>query len=116
MMDGLLDLNNDGRFFPELFQLVKLALAGRENVHDDARVIHQHPAGLGCSFAAARLGVAGLQRVLFDPVGNGLELPFAGSRAHDEVVDVRRELAQIEQGNIFAQFVFNRVDDMVSQF
>jgi hypothetical protein len=68
---GLLNLNDDRRFFPDLFQLIELALAGRENMHHGSGVIEQHPAGFGRPFAAACLEITGLERVFFDTVGNG---------------------------------------------
>jgi hypothetical protein len=85
-------------------------------MHHDAGVVHQHPAGLSRAFAAARLGVTGDKHVLFDSVGDGLQLPFTGAGAHDEIIHVRRQLAQIEQDNVFAQLVLNGLDDVVSEF
>jgi hypothetical protein len=89
----LLNLDDDRCFFPELFQLIELALAGSEDVHHDARIVHQHPAGFGGAFAAARFDVDGLECMFFDTVGDGLELPFAGGRADDKVVYIWRKLA-----------------------
>jgi hypothetical protein len=111
-----LNLNDDWRFFPELFQLIEFALAGREDVHHGSDVIQQHPAGFGCTVAAARLDIASHERVFFDTVGDGLQLPFAGAGAYDEVVYVGRQLAQIEQDNLFALFVLNGVDNLVCEF
>ena len=115
-LDGLLNLDDNRRFFPELFQLIKFALADREDVHHGADVVHQNPAGLRCSFTAARLGVTGLESVFFDAVGNGLQLSFAGAGAYDEIVHMRRQLAQIEQDNVFALLILDGVDNVVSKF
>jgi hypothetical protein len=54
-----------------LFQLIKLALAGREDVHYGADV-HQNPARFGGPFTAARFGIIGIERMFFDAIGNGL--------------------------------------------
>jgi hypothetical protein len=40
-------------------------------MHHGSGVVKQHPAGFSCPFAAARLEIAGLERVLFDTVGDG---------------------------------------------
>ena len=112
----LLNLNDNRRFFPKLFQLIKLALAGREDVHDCADIVHQNPPGLSRSFTAARFGVAGLERMFFDAVGNSLQLPFAGASAHDEIIHVWRQLAQIKEYDVFALLILNRVDDVVGKF
>ena len=84
-----MNLDDDWCFFPKLFQLVKLTLAGREDVHDSADVIHQNPAGFSNPFPTARFGITGLEGVFFNAVGNRFQLPLAGSGADDEVVDMR---------------------------
>jgi hypothetical protein len=52
--------------------LIKLALAGREDVHYGADIVHQNPARFGCPFTAARFGIIGIERMFFDAIGNGL--------------------------------------------
>jgi hypothetical protein len=88
-----LNLDDKRRFFPQLLQLIELALTGREDVHYCVNIVDENPAGFGCTFTAARFGVAGLERVFFDAVGNGFQLPFTGAGADDEVINVRRQFA-----------------------
>jgi len=54
--------------------------------------------------------------MFFDAVGNRFQLPFAGAGAHDEIIHIGRQFAQIQQYDVFTLLVFNRVDDVVRKF
>ncbi len=84
-----MNLNYNGCFFPQLLELIKLALAERKNMYHCTVVVHQNPARFGGPFAAARLGIAGLKRIFFDTVGNRFQLSFTGAGTDDEIVNVR---------------------------
>ena len=91
-------------------------MAGGKNVHDNIDVVHENPARLGLTLDAARsIVVSGLQS-LGNAVDDGLELPVTGTGANDEVINVRREVLNIQQDDVCALLFFDGVYDGMSKF
>jgi hypothetical protein len=100
---------------PQLFQLVIIALVGREEVHDHVAVVHYQPAVAGFAFQPAFLFML-CTHVIYDRFCQGVQHAVAGAVADDEVVGEGGNVFQIEQQNVFALFFFQGVDDGAGKF
>lgn len=87
---------------PEVFEVVKFAALGRENVQDDVAVVLQNPSFGIATFDADPWTTASFLHQLLDLLGDGTHLASAGrSRDHKEIHD-GRDLSHIEDEGVFA--------------
>lgn len=83
-------------FTPQLFQLVIIALVGREEVDDHVAVVHYQPAIAGFTFHPAFLLMV-CPHFIYHCFCEGIQHAVAGAVAEHEVVSKGCYVFQIEQ-------------------
>lgn len=101
--------------FPQVFDLVEIALVGREEMHDHVPEIHHHPAVAGKSLLFALLLIF-LADVVHGGAGERVQHAVAGAGADDEIVGERNDVFQVQQDDVFPFFIFKGVYDFTSEF
>ena len=81
-----------------------MTLLGVLHVHDDVDVVQEHPATLALAFAADRVDVDLVERLL-DAVDDRLDLTVVGRRAQQEDIGDHEGLGHVEQHDVLGQLV-----------
>ena len=84
---------------PETLEVVILAGAFAENVHDEKSVIKQHPLGAGFAFAMRDAMPVAMQP-LFDGLANRLNLRLAGAGAKQKIIRECAGTGKVQDGNV----------------
>lgn len=83
-------------------------------MHDHVAVIHQHPAVARQAFFPAFLAMF-LAHIFQYRIGQRVQHAVAGAGAQHEIIGERNNIFEIEQDDIFAFFIFERVDEFTSK-
>ncbi len=110
----LLHSHDNRRALPQFFQAIVIAHRPAEQVRDHAVVIEENPARVRRAFGAERRNVM-LFETLAQIIGDCFHLPFIIARRNNQIIGDDCQRSRIEQDNVFALFVGNRIDDIVSQ-
>src|SRR5271156_6685559 len=88
---------------PEALEVVILAGAFAENVHDEKSIIEQDPFGAGFAFAMRGPAPVAMQ-ALRDGFADGLNLRLAGPGAEQEIIGERAGAGKVQDGNVQSLF------------
>jgi len=106
-------------FGPQLFQIVKAADLGPENVDDHIARIDQHPVSLGQAFDA-EIAVAVFLQLLHQLVGNGADMAAGSAGCHDHAIGNGRFAGEIDGDDVLGLGIFqvgaNGVEERVFRF
>ena len=94
---------------PEAFEIVVVALALGEGMHEESAVVEQNPFGAFAAFAMNRADSVFAQLFL-DGVDNGRDLRSAKTGAEQEGFGEGPESGEIQNGDGFGFFVLRGVD------
>src|ERR1700730_11408607 len=95
----LLDAQDRLRFRPVLFELVEVALRGREAMDDDRAEVDQDPVRGGFPFASDRPETL-CPQALEHAVGDRVELPLRAARADEEVVGEGGQPGEVQEDDV----------------
>jgi hypothetical protein len=92
-----------------------IALIRGEQMDNDISVIHHHPALASLALLAAFLavpGADGIERALRERIQHAV----TRAATEHEIIGKGSHVFYVEQENVFAFFVFQRINDSMSQF
>jgi hypothetical protein len=92
---------NHGAVVPEALETIEHSFLFVENVSDDVTKIEQDPSTQVTAFPSERAASA-RQHLIFDFVGDRLNVSFIASSDHDKRVDDSDGSAHIESDNVFS--------------
>src|SRR5882672_9335289 len=87
---------NAARGAPQTLEVIIMARAFREDVHDEAAEIQQHPFGAGFAFAVHQMH-AYPRELSFNFVADSIHLRRAETRAEQEAIGKRAQPLKIQQ-------------------
>src|SRR5712675_3392430 len=87
---------NAARGSPQTLEIIIVARSFREDVHDEAAEIQQHPFGAGFAFAVHQMH-ADPRELPFNLIANGIHLRRAETRADQEAIGERAQPLKIKQ-------------------
>ena len=91
-----------------MFEFVKFAGFGVENVHHCIEIVHQYPSGVTGTFRVCRGGIHFLFYFFVDTVGDSLYMRVGIALANDEEICRRiAEFSEVELHDFLAFFVAN---------
>ena len=111
----LLDAHDLLRLRPQPFQVVAGTLLEREQVHDHATEVEQHPSPIGVALAADGVRRVELVARAVNVVDERVQLPIVIGRGDDEVVGERAERGEVEHDHIRCLPVDQNVDGVVRE-
>src|ERR1700723_2810402 len=88
---------------PQAFEVVILAGAFAENVHDEKSIIEQHPFGAGFAFAMRGAAPVAMQ-LFFDGFADGLNLGLARAGTQQEIIGEGPGAGKVQDGNVQSLF------------
>ena len=88
---------------PQALEVVILAGALAENVHDEKSIIKQHPFGAGFAFAMRGAAAVAMQ-LFFNGLADSLNLRLAGAGAQQKIIGERAGAGKVQDGNVQSLF------------
>ena len=93
------------RIAPEVFERIKRTLFPMKNMHDDIRIIRDHPLALGKAIDAPRANSMVPAQSIFEFVDDGLEVRLRVSGAEQKEVREACDAPHVQSHQVFGLLV-----------